>query len=250
MNRCSINFPDKLRLNCGIVLSLYARWVQSLIPALLTPKALIEFNYKTWVSQDSLSYSTISYFASESWINSGFSEWENNLLMEARVTNDVYKKILVLFCGSGRLPIAFAKLKYQVTGVDFNARFIELAKKKAEEQRLSIEYLNKNVLDIKETDFGSKFNYCFIPYLMYSTIPTIRLRKALLKKIYNILDSNGRLIFDLQMLSRISPLYKLGWRINKTIGFILKGNLEYQLGDTIKNFGFYHFFRDIEEIEK
>jgi len=145
--------------------------------------------------------------------------------------------------------MAFANRGFQVTGVDFNERFIELARKKASERDLPIIYLRKNVLDLQVKEFNYKYDYCFIPYLMYSTIPTKRLRENLLHILYSILKADGKVMFDVQILPKVSSLYRLVYKVNKTIAIFCGGNREYQLGDVIKNFGFYHFFENTREIQ-
>ena len=61
---------------------------------------------------------------------------------------DKEAKILELCCGTGRLTIPFAKEGYNITGVDYTASMLNQAIVKAEKEHLSIDFVEKNDIEI------------------------------------------------------------------------------------------------------
>lgn len=65
-------------------------------------------------------------------------------------------RLLELGCGAGNLSVGFAKLGYQVTGVDIAPSAVEWAKERAAEAKLNISFLVDNVVElskVEESDF-------------------------------------------------------------------------------------------------
>jgi len=58
-------------------------------------------------------------------------------------------RVLDLGCGAGRYSIVFAKTGYKTTGVDFSKEAIKLAKQIASDQKLDIEYILGDILDLQ-----------------------------------------------------------------------------------------------------
>ena len=63
--------------------------------------------------------------------------------------------ILDVGCGAGRHSIELAKRGYQVAGLDYSYRMIEIASEKAEQQGVSVEFLYG---DARKMDFEGRFN--------------------------------------------------------------------------------------------
>jgi SAM-dependent methyltransferase len=65
---------------------------------------------------------------------------------------------LDLGCGSGTSSIALARARWCVTGVDFIPRAIRLAKLKAKNQKLDVEFLVSDVTHLPPSIFNSHFS--------------------------------------------------------------------------------------------
>ncbi len=63
-------------------------------------------------------------------------------------------KILDLACGYGRHTIPLAKMGYDMTGLDYTEKFIQMAEEKAKEENLQIEFL---VGDMRKIPFENHF---------------------------------------------------------------------------------------------
>ena len=63
-------------------------------------------------------------------------------------------KILDLACGFGRHTIPLAKMGYDMTGLDYTEKFIQMAEEKAKEENLQIEFL---VGDMRKIPFENHF---------------------------------------------------------------------------------------------
>jgi SAM-dependent methyltransferase len=70
-------------------------------------------------------------------------------------------RILELCCGTGRLTLPIAKEGYDITGVDYTASMLELAKVKASEQDIDITLVEA---DIRTLDLTEEYDLIFIPF--------------------------------------------------------------------------------------
>ena len=70
-------------------------------------------------------------------------------------------RILDLCCGTGRLTLPIAKEGYDITGVDYTASMLELAKVKASEQDIDITLVEA---DIRTLDLTEEYDLIFIPF--------------------------------------------------------------------------------------
>ena len=61
-------------------------------------------------------------------------------------------EILDLCCGPGRHSLEFARRGYKVVGVDRTGRYLEEAKKRAKDQKLSIEFLKADMREYREQE--------------------------------------------------------------------------------------------------
>jgi|WetSurMetagenome_2_1015567.scaffolds.fasta_scaffold22248_5 ubiquinone/menaquinone biosynthesis C-methylase UbiE len=95
-------------------------------------------------------------------INQLYNLWaedydNNNLLMflEEQITRKLFnfngKRILDLGCGTGRYSIPLARNNY-VTGVDFNRKMLDIARKKAKKEKARINFIQKDVTKFKTKD--------------------------------------------------------------------------------------------------
>ena len=90
-------------------------------------------------------------------------------------------------CGPGLYAEKFAKLGYQVTGVDFSARSIQYAKKSADDKGLTIDYHFANYLEV---DLQKQFDFITLIYCDYGAL-SFDERRQLLAKVAAHLRTGG-----------------------------------------------------------
>ena len=91
-------------------------------------------------------------------LNTFLDDWE---FYKKWLPHDKEARILELCCGTGRLTIPIAKEGYNITGVDYTASMLNQAIAKANEEQLSIDFVQG---DIRALDLGKKFDFIFIPF--------------------------------------------------------------------------------------
>ena len=76
------------------------------------------------------------------------------------------KDLLDIACGEGSFAVAMSKLGYKVTGIDQLQQMIDLARKRAKAERLSVEFL---VEDMRSFSYDAAFDLvtCFFDSLNY-----------------------------------------------------------------------------------
>ena len=84
------------------------------------------------------------------------------------------KTILDLACGTGRHAIGMTKRGYSVTGVDISPKMLNVARAKASEQKLTIDFMMQ---DIRRIDFKVRFDAC---YCLFNTLITFTRNEDLL----------------------------------------------------------------------
>jgi len=112
-------------------------------------------------------------------------------------------KILDLGCGGGLVCEPLAKLGANVTGVDFVKQNIEAAKIHAMKNKLKINYIHKDVNDIK-----LKSSYDVI--IAYEVLEHLKDWPDLINKIKTLLKANGKLIISTinrNFFSKIIAIY-------------------------------------------
>lgn len=109
-----------------------------------------------------------------------------------RLPPDKYYKLLDLGCGPGLYTERFAKMGYQVTGIDVSERSIEYAKKAAKQQELDITYHCQNYLNM---DLNKTFDVSTMIYCDYGALSTED-RKTLRTYVYQHLIEGGSFLFD------------------------------------------------------
>ena len=71
-------------------------------------------------------------------------------IFKADAKRDV-KKILDLACGTGIPTLELAKRGYEVTGMDLHEEMLEVAKRKAKREGLTIEFIQGDALEVDST---------------------------------------------------------------------------------------------------
>src|SRR5262249_53318597 len=95
-------------------------------------------------------------------------------------------------CGGGRHAIPLARAGYDVTGVDFSAAFLEAARSRAAEEKLSIAFRQVNMRDIDvQNEFDGAF--CFGNSFGYADDAS---NVAFLKAVYRSLKPGAHFVLD------------------------------------------------------
>ncbi len=102
------------------------------------------------------------------------------------------RSILDLGCGPGLYCELLAGHGHRVTGVDFSERSIGYARQHATKKDLTIDYLQKNYLDLS---FENQFDLVIMIFCDFDVLVPVD-RTRLLKNIYRALKPGGLFIFD------------------------------------------------------
>ena len=121
-----------------------------------------------------------------------FREQLNNPATFRLIGNVKGKKVLDLACGEGYNTRILARKGATVTGVDFSARLIELAREKETKERLGITYYISDAADMKDVP-SSHFDLvvCFM------ALQDIEDYEDALSEVARVLKENGRFIFSI-----------------------------------------------------
>ncbi len=102
--------------------------------------------------------------------------------------------ILDVGCAVGRHSIELAKRGYQVTGLDYSSRMIEVARERAEREEIKIEFVHG---DARTMDFREQYDAAFSLYEgAFGIMENDEQNRAILKNIYYALKKNGKLLLN------------------------------------------------------
>ena len=112
-------------------------------------------------------------------------------------------KVLDLACGTGNMSILFARDNYQVTGVDRSSGMLEVARQKAKEEGLEINFIEADLCS-----FQVKERYDLAISLFDSLNYILKLEdlKKVFKNVYDSLRDGGIFVFDVNTISRLMSI--------------------------------------------
>jgi len=127
--------------------------------------------------------------------------WDKDYDSECDFLEDIFKKysqgpirsILDLGCGTGRHILILRKRGYEVTGVDFSPKLIEIAKKKIGNKKRKINFI---LGDIRKINIKRKFDAVISMFGVMSYQITNQDITSIFKKANNYLNKGGFFIFD------------------------------------------------------
>lgn len=123
--------------------------------------------------------------------------------IEQEINSDKALKILDVGCGTGRHSIELAKRGYNITGIDLSEAQLVLARKKASQQQLNINFLQH---DARALPFNKEFDLAIM--LCEGGFPlmeTDEMNYDILQNATKSLKDKGKLIFT--TLNGLFPLY-------------------------------------------
>lgn len=103
------------------------------------------------------------------------------------------KKVLELGCGTGRVSIPLAKEGVDITGIDVSDEMLEEAKLKAENEKLSIDFQNQNIIDF---DFEKKFDLILCVHNSFSHVNGLENLRLFFDSAKRNLKENGTFILQ------------------------------------------------------
>lgn len=101
--------------------------------------------------------------------------------------------VLEVGCGSGRITLALARAGAEVTGLDHDMDLLALARAKAEESKLGINWVEG---DMAEFDLGRRFAQIHVPYRTFQHLLTPVDQMRALHRMADHLSDDGLLLFD------------------------------------------------------
>jgi cyclopropane fatty-acyl-phospholipid synthase-like methyltransferase len=101
--------------------------------------------------------------------------------------------ILDMACGAGRHAIILARKDFNVTAVDLSENLLSIAKKTADEENLSINFVHS---DIRKFDTTDRFNLVLNLFTSFGYFETDEENFAILQKAYDLLIDGGYFILD------------------------------------------------------
>jgi 2-polyprenyl-3-methyl-5-hydroxy-6-metoxy-1,4-benzoquinol methylase len=103
------------------------------------------------------------------------------------------KKILDAPCGYGRISNLLGAAGYNVTGVDINAYFVDIAKKGADKKRLAVNYLIKDIFSFNPKN---KYDVVLNIFTSIGYFESDDKNEFFIKKICDLVRSGGTLILE------------------------------------------------------
>ena len=141
-------------------------------------------------------------------------------------------RILDLACGEGRHSIEFAKLKHDVTGLDYTKSFLDVAKARAKAKGLKIPFVRG---DMKETSKYFKKNSFDLVVSLYNSFGFFEKRSEdlrVLKEAAKVLRPGGVLILNTLngdgVKKRLEQPKNAGYEIQKNIFIIDQAHLNFK----------------------
>lgn len=128
-------------------------------------------------------------------------------------------------CSTGDLCIEIAKAGYRAYGIDLNARMIEIAQKRKQE---NTEFSVLNMLDIEQQFRKKKFSLitCFGNTLPHLT--SLAKITDFIKQVYSVLTSNGTFVFQILNYDKILKEQKCDFPQIKNTDFVFTRGYEFQ----------------------
>jgi 2-polyprenyl-3-methyl-5-hydroxy-6-metoxy-1,4-benzoquinol methylase len=132
------------------------------------------------------------------------------------ISPTIYPKLLDVGCGPGIYSERFARIGYEVTGIDFSKRSIEYARNIAKELCLPITYLYQNYLELK---LEESYDFATMIYCDYGALSNEN-RKLLMSKVYDRLKPGGKFLLDICSIKQyVDTDENQTWEIQEQDGF-------------------------------
>jgi len=228
------------RVALGKFLVRTGHFIQSLAVVVMKPRDLIEFTRLTYAHPQD-----IQGWADRDLVDSGLTPAEESILKRIPLAGG---RVLVLGSGGGREAIVLARRGFRVTAIDFVPGMVESAVANARDRGVEIDGLVQDItmLDVPERSF----DIVWLTIGLYSSVPTRKLRTALLERIGSALREGGYCICGFYK-SGEGRSTSQGAILRKIVQYVTLGNLHYEKGDILlSNIEFVHAFSSEEELRE
>jgi len=207
-------------------------FIQSSAVMVMTPEDLIEFSRQHYTKLTS-----IEGWNSDNVVAEGLYPQELQLLERLPFRTG---QLLLLGVGGGREAIPFARMGFDVTGIDFIPEMVEGALANAASYNVQIKGL---VQDIAALDMPAEaYDIAWLSAAMYSCLPSRARRVQMLRRVCRALKQGGYFAFQFQWDThpQFSPK---GALLRRIIAWLTLGNLSFESGDMLWcNVEFIHAF--------
>ncbi len=135
--------------------------------------------------------------------------------------------ILDVPCGNGRLSLELASRGYRVTGVDITENFIDTARKKAEESKLSITF---QLGDMRDLPWKEEFDAAFSAWGSFGYFDETGDRDFL-EAVYRALKPGGRFIMEILVTESLLPHFqKKDWTVSEDMTILQERQWNHETG--------------------
>ncbi len=110
------------------------------------------------------------------------------------------KSILDIGCGMGRHSMELARRGFNVTGIDYISKFIEIAQNKASEEALNVNFVTADIL-ISDLFSSNSFDCILCLYDVIGSYADNSKNEIIISKIANLLKPGGRAVLSVMNLT-------------------------------------------------
>lgn len=191
-------------------------------------------------------YSKANNFCCAKNFYAGFIEGEKEMVEKYMQKRG---KVMVLAGGNGREAVYFAKKGWDVTCVDYITKNIKEGIRLAEQEKLRIEFIEGDVLELGSTVGRRLFDY--ILFSCYTIIPGRQTRINILKTLSGMLSPAGKLLLSFPCYEEFlhpgenKEAFKIFILLSK---FFERINKSFETGDIYNGVIYKHLYRDRMEI--
>jgi SAM-dependent methyltransferase len=155
-------------------------------------------------------------------------------------------RLLLLGAGGGREAIPLSQMGFEITVLDFVPEMVQKAEENARKRGL---YFQGVVQEISTLDMpADSFDIVWLSSAMYSSVPTMKRRIDMLRRIHEILKPGGYFVCQFHWMA-VNPFTPKVEFARKIFSFISFGNFSYERGDMLwNNVEFIHAFSSKEEV--
>jgi ubiquinone/menaquinone biosynthesis C-methylase UbiE len=229
----------QLHLKLARALIRLGSFIQSSAVMVLSADDLVELSRRHYTKSGS-----VSDWNRDDLVESGLIPEEQHLIERLPSRTG---RLLLLGLGGGREAIHFAKMGFEVTGVDFIPEMIKGAVANAERHNLHIHGI---VQDIAALDMPAEYyDVVWLSAAMYSCVPTRARRVQMLRRVRNALKKDGFFACQFHWNERRQFSGKAEF-LRRMLAWLTMGNLSYEKGDALwANVEFIHAFSSENDLQ-
>lgn len=101
--------------------------------------------------------------------------------------------VLEIACGTGRITIAIAREKIDISGLDVSERMLDFAKHKAIKEDLTVEFINA---DCRNFELNRKYRFIFIPFNSITHLHDLDSIESFFRSIRKHMEFDGVFVID------------------------------------------------------